>query len=135
MHKTLVSFLVVISAVFAAIGLAVFAAPTAFAAQLDMTVTSATAVADFRAVYGGVSFAAAAFAVMALRNAALRPAAVWAFTLMMEGLLLGRLFSWATHGPGNALIFAQLGLELLAATWGFLLTRAQTWRNTVQSVG
>lgn len=123
MQKTLVPFLMIIGVLFAVVGLAVLVAPTLFAAQLEMVVSSATAVADFRAVYGGVSLAIAGVAFLALKRGELRPGAVWMVVLVMDGLLLGRLISWATHGPGSVLIFAQMGLELSGAVWGALLLR------------
>ncbi len=125
MKKTVVPYLLANAALFAVLGLVTLVAPTAFARALEMTVESATAVADFRAVYGGVCIWVTALSVLAVRREALRPGAVLALVLLLDGAIFGRLLSWATHGPGSVLVFAQLGLEVVGATWGVLLLRSR----------
>lgn len=129
MQKTTVPYLLLNALIFTLIGATVMVAPTQFARALDITVESATATSDFRAVYGGVCFAIAAFAISALRREALRPAAVLALVLIFDGLIFGRLLTWVTHGPGSALIFAQLALEVGGAAWGALVLRAASPRR------
>jgi Domain of unknown function (DUF4345) len=126
MHRTLPLFLVANAALFALFGVVAIFVPSVLATPLDLTLPSPTALADFRAVYGGISLALAALSVLALTRAELRPAVVLALTLTLDGLAFGRLMSWALSGPGSAIIFAQLGLEVVAAAWGALLLRQAT---------
>lgn len=124
MTKTIPLFLGVNAVLFAAFAVGAFAMPAPFAAMLDITLTTQTALADFRAVYGGISFGIAAFAIIGIRQPKVTLSAVWLLTLVMDGLIIGRLISTVVSGPGNFLIFGQLGLELFAAAWGLLLIRA-----------
>jgi Domain of unknown function (DUF4345) len=123
MHRTLPLFLTANAVLFALFGVVAMFAPSLLGTPLDFTLPSPTALADFRAVYGGLSLALATFTGLALRRAELRPAAVLVLTLALDGLAFGRLMSWVLSGPGSAIIFAQLGLEVVAATWGALLLR------------
>lgn len=133
MQKLTVPYLMLISVLFAAVGLAVLVEPTFFARQLEMTVESATAVSDFRAVYGGLCFAVTTLGVLAIRREALRAATVLAFVLVLDGLIFGRLISLATHGPGSWLINAQLALEVVGALGGALVLRASSPRRLVHA--
>lgn len=133
MQKLTVPYLMLITVLFTVVGLAVTFEPTFVARQLEMTVESASAVSDFRAVYGGLCFAVAVLGVMAVRREELRHTVVLAFVLVCDGLVLGRLISWATHGPGSVLINAQLVLELVGAVAGFVVLRAMSPRQLVHA--
>lgn len=123
MQKTVAPYLWINAVIFTVIGLAVMVDPSGFARGVDITAESPTAVADFRAIYGGLCWAFAAVAGVALRRPSLRGAAVLTLVLICDGLMLGRLVSWVTHGPGEAIIFVQLGVEVVSAIWGSLLLR------------
>ncbi|MBL8911952.1 MAG: DUF4345 family protein [Archangium sp.] len=124
MTKTTPLFLGVNAFLFAGFAAASFAMPTQFASMLDINLTSPTALADFRAVYGGLSLAIAGFCFIGIRQPRVTLSAVWLLTLVMTGLILGRVVSSVVSGPGNFLIVAQLGLEAFACVWGALLIRA-----------
>lgn len=133
MQKLTVPYLMLISALFAVVGLAVLLEPTFVARQLEMTVESASAVSDFRAVYGGLCFAVTVLGVLAVRRPALRHAVVLTFVLVLDGLVFGRIISLITHGPGSALINAQLALEVFGAVAGFVVLRAPSPRDLVHA--
>lgn len=133
MQKLTVPYLVMIAALFAVVGLAVLVEPTFVARQLEMTVESASAVSDFRAVYGGLCFAVTVLGVLAVRREELRHAAVLMFVLVLDGLIFGRIISLITHGPGSWLINAQFALEVVGAVGGALVLRASSPRHLVHA--
>ncbi len=109
-------------AIFAAYGVGFLIAPQALASQLDITLGSASALADFRAMYGGLCLAVGAFFVLGLRFATWRRQAVVLATLGAGGLAVGRLTSIAIDGLPGPLVLAFLASELAAlALGGFIL--------------
>lgn len=111
-------------AVFAAFAAGSLVAPQAFAAQLDITLGSASAIADFRAVYGGLSLGVGVLFALSLREVSLRPTAVLLATLTAGGLMLGRLITMVTDGMPGPLVLVFLGSEVIAVAVGLvLLTR------------
>ncbi|MFT3711803.1 MAG: DUF4345 family protein [Archangium sp.] len=124
MTKTLPLYFVVNAVLFAAFAVGAFFVPQLLATPLEISLTTPTALADFRAVYGGLSFGIAFLSVFALRKPEFQLPVLWLLTFCMDGLILGRLISTVMSGPGSVVIFAQLGLELFSAAWGFALIRA-----------
>jgi hypothetical protein len=130
MNRTLPLYLAVNATLFAAFAVGAIAMPTVLAGPLDIALPTPTALADFRAVYGGLSFGITLFSVMALKRPEFRLPVLWLLVLCMDGLILGRLVSTIVSGPGSLLVFAQLGLEVVSAAWGFALIRAQAAQPT-----
>ena len=97
-------YLTVSSLGFLAFGLAYLVAPEAIAARFDITLGSPTAVADFRAAYGGMTAGIGVVLGIARRRREWRELGVLASVVASGGLLAGRLVTIATHGPAGWLI-------------------------------
>lgn len=100
-------------AAFGSIALAALVAPRWTAAIVDYGLSSATAVGEFRAFYGGVGLALAALFTRALLEPGLRRPAVWLAACCDAGLAAGRLFTVATVGEASPLTLGFLASELL----------------------
>jgi hypothetical protein len=72
MTRTRPLYFVVNAVLFAAFTVAAWLAPTVLAGPLEISLTTPTALADFRAVYGGLSFAIAGLSLLALRKVEFR---------------------------------------------------------------
>jgi uncharacterized protein DUF4345 len=110
--------------VFMAYAAAALAAPAQLAAQLDITLGSTSALADFRAMYGGLSLGCSVVFVAGLRNLSFRPAAVMLATFTSAGLILGRLITIAVDGMPGTLVMVILATEVASAAMGFFLLKA-----------
>lgn len=108
---------------FVAFGLAFLVAPEALAARLDISLGSPSAVADFRAAYGGMTAGVGAMLALAVRRPSWHQPAVTAAALGCAGLLLGRVVTLATHGPGNLFIEAMMLMEAALALGGWWVLR------------
>lgn len=107
---------------FAAIGFAFLFSPAVLAAQVDVTLGSATADHDVRAVYGGLQLGCAGLLWWgAARPERLRFALV-AQLLLYGGLASARALAWLVAGAPSGLGAALYGAELvgLAAGWSAL---------------
>ena len=98
-------------------------APRYFAAQLDITLSSTSAVADLRAMYGGLSLGVGALFVLGLKNVAFRPAAVTLATLTSAGLALGRVITIVVDGMPGPLVLAFLASEIVSIAVGLWLLK------------
>jgi len=92
------------------IGVTFFVAPASMARLVDVSLASATADNDVRAVYGGVALGLAGFLAAALRRRAWTEPALWVVALTLACMALARFVSWAVAGP-----HATLGYVLHAA--------------------
>jgi hypothetical protein len=124
MDKVTKLFLLANAAVFWGFAAAGLLAPAWLAAQLDMTLGSTTALADFRAVYGGLCLGIGELLVMAISKEALQRPAITLATLMCGGLALGRIVTLATAGAAGPYIYASLASEVACAAVGAWLLRA-----------
>jgi hypothetical protein len=109
--------------VYLAYGVGFLLAPQKLAAELDITLGSATALADFRAMYGGLSLACAAFFALAIKNVSMRHSALLLAVLGAGGLMIGRLITMAFDGMPGAVIFVMLATEVFAVVGGVILLR------------
>ncbi|MDP2273164.1 MAG: DUF4345 domain-containing protein [Archangium sp.] len=110
-------------AAFLALGGIGFFGPYFLAGQLDITLGSTSALADFRAMYGGLPLGIAGIIALGMKNAALRHPAVLLSTLTAGGLALGRLFTMATVGLPGPLVLVSLASEVLAVGCGIYLLK------------
>ncbi len=118
--------IVLCAAFFVCMGAAALWRPRGFARRLELDATSALALSEVRAVYGGYGLAMGALLLAALAWRALLPGVAVAIGAAMAGMLLGRLVSWAAERrlPRRALLFAGIEAALAAIlfTTAFLTT-------------
>src|SRR5262245_11962653 len=91
--------IVVLNAVvFVGFGLALLAFPSELAALVDIELRSASALADARAMYGGLSLSVGAFFVLGLRRESWFVPSLFLVAASSGGLALGRIVSIAVSG-------------------------------------
>lgn len=114
-------FVLAHAAVFLAFGVAFAAAPASLGGLLGIELTSATGIADFRAIYGGMSFGVGLLFAAALTRREWTPPALFTIATTSGFLLLGRLLTVAIEAePVTAPIYLFSAMELsslLAALW------------------
>lgn len=96
-------------AVFAALGLAFLVAPVDILAHIDVRAGSPSAVADLRAVYGGLELGVAA--TLALCGRASVRLGLSAALAIFLAMALARLVGFAVDGPQTWLSIALLAAE------------------------
>jgi hypothetical protein len=89
--------------------------PVAVCAMTGVQLPTPAALADGRAVYGGLTAGMGAFFVMAAVRASLLPAGLWSALIMVGGAGLGRALGAVVDGAGTAVVPPMLA-ELLIAT-------------------
>jgi hypothetical protein len=119
-------------AVYAAFGLAALFVPRWLASVVGIELSSPSALADFRAIYGGIPLGiGVAMAAGLYRSEWLIPAVALAGVCALEAAL-ARAYSWIASGTPSALIIAFMCAELLAAHWAWscyrrLDPRTKSW--------
>jgi hypothetical protein len=109
--------------VYLAYGVGFLLAPQKLAALLDITLNSPTALADFRAMYGGLGLGCAAFFALAIKNVSMRHSGLLLAVLGAAGLMIGRLFTMAVDGIPGPVIFMLLATEVFAVVGGLFLLK------------
>ena len=94
------------------------AAPRALGAKLGIELTNATALADFRAMYGGLCLACGFVFLRGLRDEQWRVPALWLPTLGAGGLALGRVVTFLVDGVTSPIILGFLASEVVAIAAG-----------------
>lgn len=126
MSVALRMYLVTNLTIFAAYSACAWMSPKRLAGWVDIELQSVTAVADFRAMYGGMCLGAGfIFALGFLRHEWRVPAVLLAVTTA-GGLLLARLWTALIEGPVGSYIHAAMVLEVLAVIIGIALLRHET---------
>jgi Domain of unknown function (DUF4345) len=110
--------------VFLAFGAAFLLFPAALAGHVDIELSSPSALADLRAMYGGLSLAVGALFALGLRRADWLAPSVFLVALSSAGLALGRVYSIAVAGVPSALVLALLATEVVSFVWALLAYRA-----------
>jgi hypothetical protein len=105
--------------------------PEEFASQLDIALNSATALADFRAMYGGIPLGVGVVMLLGVLNAAWMRSALMLAVLCAAGLMVGRLLTLADTGGVTMPIYVFLSLEVGTVAIGYWLYR----KLPTQSVG
>lgn len=112
------------AAVFLAFGLVLLAFPTQLAALVDIELRSANALADLRAVYGGLSLSVGALFVLGLQRESWFMPSLFLVMASSAGLAFGRIVSIAVSGTPGWLVLSFLASELLSFVWALLGYRA-----------
>jgi len=118
MKKT---YLVIVTVVFALLGLAITLAPEVYLAAFGANVDS---IAALNAVggFGGLYLGFAAWLLVSTRRVDRHDAAVKAVIAVMGGLVFARLAGMATLGLPPPRLIAAAVLELFLGVWGILLS-------------
>ena len=110
--------------VFVDFGLAFLAKPQALARLLEIELSSPTALADLRAMYGGLALAVGALLCAGLRRKEWLMPSLWLVIATSGGLALGRLYSVLASGLPSGVILGFLASELGSLAWAILASRA-----------
>jgi hypothetical protein len=110
--------------VFLAFGAGFIAFPAQLAALIDLAPSSASALADLRAMYGGLSLSAGALFVLGLRRDDWFLPALFLVMASSAGLAFGRVYSMVVSGVPGPLVLILLATELLSFAWALLGYRA-----------
>ncbi|MEN8183708.1 MAG: DUF4345 domain-containing protein [Myxococcota bacterium] len=106
------------------IGVAFLAAPAEMAAAVDVSVGSASADNDVRAVYGGLDFGLAIFCLASASRPDWHRPALWVVTLTLGAMSLARVLSWMLAGFPDPIALALHAAETLGCGLAaFSLTR------------
>ena len=112
------------AAVFLAFGAAFLAAPAQLAGWLDVELGSPSALADVRAMYGGLSLACGLLFVFGLRRESWFMPSLFLVMTTSAGLALGRSYSMLVSGVPGPLVLALLATEVGSFAWALLGYRA-----------
>lgn len=124
------------SAVYLGFGLTFLASPTSVAGELGIELTNTTALADLRAIYGGLPIGVALTMLAGLWRNAWLPATVALTGLCSLEASLARLFSWVVSGAPSTLILGFMVLEFLGFLWALACYRSiHATRDEVVSGG
>jgi hypothetical protein len=111
-------------AVFVAYGIAAVLFPANLAQLAEVQLPSSSALADLRALYGGLSLAIAALFLQALRDPRWVAPAVFMAIAASLGPASVRLYSCAVSGVPNELVLGFIVTEIGGAVWAFVTYRA-----------
>lgn len=118
--------------VFVDFGLAFLAKPRALARLLEIELSSPTALADLRAMYGGLALAVGALLFAGWRRAEWLAPSLWLVIATSGGLALGRLYSVLASGMPSSVIFGFLASELGSLAWAIVAYRTLAARELQQ---
>ena len=108
---------------FGGFGAAFTVAPSAMAAIVDIELPTGTALAEFRATYGGFELGIAAFLAWCVRDDRRLRAGLMVTALSLAGFAAARLLSVALDGPVRSVTYLLLAAELGGATIAFIALR------------
>jgi hypothetical protein len=91
---------------------------------IDLAPSTASALADVRAMYGGLSLAAGVFFLLGLRRESWFLPALFLVMASSGALAAARLYSIAVSGVPGTLVLAFLATEIVSFTWALLGYRA-----------
>jgi hypothetical protein len=110
--------------VFIDFGAAFLLFPAQLAALLDIELTSATALADLRAIYGGLALSVGALFALGLRRASWLAPCLFLVAASSAALALSRIYSIAVSGMPRPIILVFLVTEVASSAWALLAYRA-----------
>ena len=108
-------------AIYAGVAAAFLAAPKPLGEAIGLRFESTAALADFRAMYGGLCLGAAISIAKGMRDAAWERSAILLAITSAAGLFLGRVLTLATVGPANPFTYASMASEVLAVAAGLFV--------------
>lgn len=116
-------FIALNALIYLAFGPAFYFFPQALGGLLGISLTSSTALADFRAMYGGLPLGAGLLMAMALKEERFQESAFFLCMAGAGGLLCGRVLSIILSGAPGLPIYGFMVSEVAALVWGALLVR------------
>jgi len=115
-----------IGVIFVPFGMWALAQPVAVAGMTEVQLPTPAALADGRAVYGGLTLGLGAFFLLAALRRSMVRAGLWAAFLSIGAAGFGRALGVVLDGARGPAVFPTLGFEIvLAALTAFALTRDQ----------
>ncbi|RHX87217.1 DUF4345 family protein [Leptospira stimsonii] len=118
-------FLLMNIAVYDAFAIGFFLIPLKLASWIGIELQTTAALADFRAMYGGLCFGIGIVLVLALFRKEWLSSGLLLSVTTAGGLLLGRLYTLLWDGPGNEYIYISMAMEIGAVLiGGWLLKRS-----------
>lgn len=118
-------YLIINFVVYAAFALAFFIMPTMLAEMIGIQFRDTGALADFRAMYGGLCLAISILILLGILKIAYQRAAVVLSILGGGALFLGRLVTLIVDGPGNLFIYVSMATEVFTVILGYALAKTQ----------
>lgn len=110
--------------VFLVFGAAFLLAPEPLAQWVDIELRSASALADVRAIYGGLPLAAGILFVLGLRRPTWLEPSLFLVMTSSGALAAARIYSTAVSGVPSALVWGFLASELFSLAWAALAYRS-----------
>lgn len=100
-----------------------FVQPKPLAEMIGISFRSTAALADFRAMYGGLCLSIGILILSGILRPATRILAIRLSLLTAAGLFLGRLVTIIFDGPGNEYIYVNMFTEVVGVFLGWFLLR------------
>lgn len=122
------AIIVINALVFVDFGVAFLARPEALARLMNIELQSASALADLRAVYGGLSLAVGVWLFASMRRADWLGSSLVLVMLTSGGLAFGRVYSMLASGMPSGVILGFLATEIMSLLWAALVYRALSVR-------
>jgi hypothetical protein len=121
------------SVAFVVFGLVALLLPSALARTVEIELSSATALADFRAMYGGMSLGIGLLLIQGLRRPSWYLPSLLLLTVTCGTVATARIYSTLVSGVPSEMILAFAAIELLAFGLGLWSYRRLT-RNRAEPV-
>ncbi|TGK31785.1 DUF4345 domain-containing protein [Leptospira gomenensis] len=112
--------------VYLGFGIAFMIFPLRLASLIGITVEGSAALADFRAMYGGLCLGIEIVLFFGFLREEWRRFAIFLSVTTAGGLLFGRLCTLFLDGPGNVYIYVSMGTEIGAVAIGVWLLQRTT---------
>ncbi|AOP33321.1 hypothetical protein A0128_05350 [Leptospira tipperaryensis] len=118
-------FLLMNLVVYDAFAIGFFLIPIKLASWIGIEIQTSAALADFRAMYGGLCLGIGAVLVLGLFKKEWVQAGILLAVTTAGGLFLGRIYTLLLDGPGNEYIYVSMATEVGAVViGGWLLKRS-----------
>ncbi|MCG6167237.1 DUF4345 domain-containing protein [Leptospira sp. FAT2] len=104
--------------VYAGFTIGFFLVPIRLASMIGIEIKSSAALADFRAMYGGLCLGVGVVLLFGLFKEEWRRASILLAITTASGLFLGRIYTLFLDGPGNEYIYLSMATEVGAVAIG-----------------
>ncbi|WP_244939862.1 DUF4345 family protein [Leptospira adleri] len=111
-------FLLMNLAVYDAFAVGFFLVPVKLASWIGIEIQTSAALADFRAMYGGLCLGVGAVLALGLFKKEWFSAGILLSVTTAGGLFLGRIYTILLDGPGNEYIYISMATEVGAVAIG-----------------